>query len=120
MRAQRVCWAGPVRPVSTESWPAAPSAPRRCLVSASMVSTRASMSSRWRSRLGARGEVLAEADEVMVMRSDHPLVANSAATEANTAARSDSLPLSETMPGTDSRLSSRRESSMVPRLTSPG
>lgn len=57
---------------------------------------------------------------VMVIRSDHPLVANSAATDANTAARSDSLPLSETMPGTDSRLSSRRESSMVPRLTRPG
>ncbi len=54
------------------------------------------------------------------MRSDQPLVASSAATDANTAARSASVPLSETMPGTASRLSSRRESSMVPRLTSPG
>jgi hypothetical protein len=31
----RFCWAGPVRPVRTESCPAAPRAPRRCRVSAS-------------------------------------------------------------------------------------
>ncbi|CAM5688480.1 hypothetical protein SHIRM173S_07743 [Streptomyces hirsutus] len=79
------------------------------------------MSSRWRSRLGASGvRSSPNPTRVMVIRSDHPLVASSAATEANTAARSASLPLSETMPGTDSRLSSSRESSMVPRLTRPG
>ncbi|CAM5475767.1 hypothetical protein STENM327S_08299 [Streptomyces tendae] len=81
-----------------------------------MVSKRSSNPSRCRIRLGARGvRSSPNPTRVMVMRSDQPLVASSAATDANTAARSASAPPSETMPGTASRLSSSRESSMVPR-----